>query len=443
MDLLADPRKRRWLGWGILCAAYFLASLHRISTAVMAEDLMRAFDTTGAGLGFLHSSFFYLYALLQLPAGVLTDQFGARRTGALGTTLMSLGAVTFGLSPTYLVAFGGRLLMGLGASVLILTILRFAANWFRPDEFATIAGLSFAVGILGGITATTPLAVAVTTVGWRPTLLAVGGVGFAVALGIHLLAHNTPEAAGLEPLSDVPSSPAASLADLRRYAGVAVRQPVTWLMSIMMFLSIGTSFTIFGLWGIPYLSQLYGISITEASLYLLVGSVGGLFGSPVFGWVSDRLGRRTELIVVSTVSFTAAWAFIAIFVTPPLLLVGVVFFLSRLLRGGTGLVFTVMKERHPEDASATVQGLVNEIGWIGAAVFPPLIGAVLDVYWTGETVAGARVYTAAGYRVGFGIAAVAGVIAVGCAVWAHVRVNRTPVALGERAALDPGPGEGP
>src|SRR6056297_710557 len=100
MDLLSNPYRRRWVGWGLLAAAFFLVSLHRTSTAVLSEQLMQAFDTTGTSLGLLHSSFFYLYAIFQVPAGLLTDRYGARAIAAGGTALMSVGALGFGLSDT-------------------------------------------------------------------------------------------------------------------------------------------------------------------------------------------------------------------------------------------------------------------------------------------------------------------------------------------------------
>ena len=71
-----------------------------------------------------------------------------------------------------------------------------------------------------------------------------------------------------------------------------------------------------------------------------------------------------------------------------------------------------MRESHSAGASGTATGTVNAAGFVGAAVFPTVMGALLDVYWTGETVAGARVYTLTGYRAGFGVAAVAGVFAL-------------------------------
>jgi len=420
---LSDPYRRRWLGWGFLVAAFFLVSLHRVSTAVLSGELMQAFDTTATSLGLLHSSFFYLYALMQVPAGLLTDRYGARAIAAGGTGAMSLGAVTFGFAPTYLVAFVGRLLVGFGASVLFVAVMRFCANWFRPDEFGTMTGVTFSVGILGGLAATTPLAIAITTLGWRWTMAGLGLFGFVAAVGVVLISHDTPAGAGLEPIDDVAERPEVTAADLKRYVADALREVETWLLGVMLFFMTGIGITIFGLWGIPFLVQSYGISVTAASVYLLIGNVGGMIGPTLFGWLSDRLGRRTELIALSTVVFAGTWAIFAVFGTIPLLLVAALFLFGRILRGGIPLAFTTIKERHPEGASGTVIGLINTMGWTGAAVFPVLLGAALDAYWTGDTVNGTRVYTLLGYRIAFAIAAVAGLISVGCAVALHLRTR--------------------
>ncbi|OLZ40778.1 MFS transporter [Natrinema saccharevitans] len=424
MRLLSNPYRRRWIGWGLLVGAFFLVSLHRSSTAVLSGELMRAFDTTATSLGLLHSSFFYLYAAFQVPAGLLTDRYGARAIAAAGTAVMSAGAVAFGLASTYPVAFGGRVLVGLGASVLFVAALRFCANWFRPDEFGTMTGATFSVGILGGLAATTPLAIAISRLGWRGSLVGLGAAGLAAAVGILLVSHDSPADAGLEPIDDVPDRPdVTDAATLKRYVSDAVREPETWLLGIMLFFMTGIGITIFGLWGIPYLVQTHGISVTEASVYLLVGNVGGMIGPTAFGWLSDRSGKRTGLIVFSTVVFGLTWTVFAVFGTVPLLLVGAIFLFSRVLRGGVPLAFTVIKERHPEGASGTVIGIVNTMGWVGAAVFPVVLGAALDAYWTGDTVNGTRVYTEFGYQVAFAIAAAAGLLAAACATVLYVRTR--------------------
>jgi sugar phosphate permease len=332
--------------------------------------------------------------------------------------------VAFGLAPAYPVAFLGRLLVGFGASVVFVATLRFCANWFRPDEFGTMTGVTFTLGVFGGLAATTPLAVAIGELGWRTTLVGLGGIGLAAAAGIVALSHDTPRAAGLSPVEEVPDRPEVTAAELKRHTLAALREPETWLLGVMLFFMTGIGITVFGLWGIPYLVQTYDIPVTEASLYLLAGSVGGMIGPTMFGWLSDTLGRRTELIVVSAVVFGLTWGVFAVFGEIPLLLVGAIFLFSRVLRGGIPLAFTVVKERNPEEASGTAIGIVNTMGWTGAAVFPVVLGAALDAFWTGETVNGTRVYTALGYRVAFGIALASGLVAAACAVGLHLRVRR-------------------
>lgn len=423
MTLLTDPSRRRWIGWGLLVAAFFLVSLHRSATAVLSGDLSATFETSALGLGLLHSSFFYLYAAFQVPAGLLTDRFGARAIAATGTTLMSVGAIVFGLAPTFVVAFAGRLLVGLGASVLFVAALRFCANWFRPGEFGTMTGATFSVGILGGLAATTPLALALEAAGWRLTVAGIGVAGVGIALGIVLFSQDSPAAAGLPAIDDVPDQPEVTAADLSRYTRRALGEVETWLLGLMLFFTTGIGITIFGLWGVPYLVHTHGVSVTEASVYLLIGNVGGFVGPTLFGWLSDRLGRRTELIVVSTAVFALTWAVFAVAGTVPLALVAVTFFVSRVLRGGIPLIFTVVKERHPEGASGTVIGIVNTMGWIGAAVFPVLLGAALDAYALDQTVDGQRVYTETGYRIAFAIAVAGGILAAACAIALHRRTG--------------------
>lgn len=417
--LWTDPYKRRWLGWAVLSFAFLLVGLHRESTAVLAGELQRTFETTGAGLGLLHSSFFYLYAVLQLPGGMITDYAGSRRTAVYGTLLMSAGALTFAVSSTYAVAFGSRALIGLGASVVYLATLRFCANWFRANEFATMSGLTIAVSALGGILATTPLAIAIERTGWREPIFGLGVLGVLGAGAIHFVVRNTPEAGGLAPIEEVPPTAPQTAGDVGSNLTRVLRNPVTWLLGVMLFFGVGVTFTIFGLWGVPYLVQSYGLTVTQASAYVLAAGIGWLFGPPVFGAVSDRLETRTPLILVSVVAGTAVWVSFAVLGTPDLVVVGFLFVAGRFIGGGATLAFTVVKEQFDTAASGTAIGAVNSMGWLGAAVFPVLIGVVLDAFWTGETIDGARVYTETGYRAGFALAAAAVLVMVVCAVLVH------------------------
>ena len=468
--LWTDPEQRRWLAFAALAATYGLVSIYRLSTAVLADELTRAFSVTGTQLGTLHASFFYVYAAMQLPAGVLADRLGSRRTVTAGALVMSLGGLVFAAADSYALAFVGRALVGLGGSVLFVAILRFSANWFRPTEFARMNGITIAVAGVGGILATTPLAVAVAVAGWRETVAALSLVGVALAVGAYLVARDSPSAAGFDPIADVDTPGSPSLRGVISNARRVLGELETWLCGAVLFAGTGVNLTVIGLWGIPYLVESYGLSVTVASTYTLLASVGLLVGPPATGFVSDRLaarrsvrrsdrrsdrrsgGRsegstattrgigsaggersgadaamtasRTRLVVWGMAVYTVAFGVLAATGVPPLFVVAVVFLASGVLTGTFVLTYAVVKERHDATASGVSTGTINMMAFSGAAVLPTLMGYALDAYWTGETVGGVRVYSEFGYQVAFGIATAIAFLSLLAAMWLHRRTVR-------------------
>ena len=434
-QLWSDPQQRRWLAYAALVGTYVLVSVYRLSTAVLADELTRGFSLTGTQLGTLHASFFYVYAALQLPSGVLADRLGARRTVTTGALVMSLGGLVFAGAEGYWLAFAGRALIGLGGSVLFIAILRFCANWFRPTEFARMSGLTIALSGIGGILATTPLAVVVANLGWRPTIAGLSVLGVALAGLAYFVARDSPAAAGLESIGGVDTANTASLRGVLSNARGVLREPETWLCGTILFAGTGINITVVGLWGIPYLVQTHGLSVTAASTYTLLGSAGLLVGPPVIGTVSDRLsaggpgesaaaGSRTRLIVIGMVVYTAAFVPLAVLAVPPTAVVGLVFFASGALAGAYVLTYAVVKERHDAAASGVSTGTINMMAFTGAAVLPTVMGVALDAYWTGDTIGGARVYTEFGYRIAFGIVTAVAFGSVVAAVVLHLRTVR-------------------
>jgi len=418
-------RQRRAALWTLLAAGFLFVNFHRTATAVLADSLARTFDATGSQLGLLHASFFYIYATLQLPAGLVVDRYGSRWVGAVGLVVMSAGVLWFARSETLLTAFLARAVVGFGGSVLYIATLRFCANWFRPDEYATMTGYTVAAAGAGGILATTPLALAIDRVGWRLAVLATGVTTAVLAVAIAGAVRDDPPAdADVAPTVDA-SDDVASLADIAANTRTVLGEVETWLMGLLLFLVLGVNFTVLGLWGVPFIADTYGVSVARASTYVLLGNVGFVLGSPAFGALSDRTGWRTELVVATAVAFTLAYGVLVL--VPPLPVVGLALFTALLANGGVALVFTVGKERHVPAVAGTVTGVINSLGYFGAALLPTVMGAVLDAYWTGEVINGARVYTVTGYRVAFGIATGAAALAVVAAIALHYREARARV----------------
>ncbi|ELY92929.1 major facilitator superfamily protein [Natrialba hulunbeirensis JCM 10989] len=428
MRLWADPLRRRWILWLTLGVVFLLVNLNRLSSAVLSEELMVSFGTTGAQLGTLHAMFFWVYAFMQIPTGILADRIGPRRTATIGGLVMNVGVVWFAFADGYLSAIAARGLVGLGGSVIFVCILRFCANWYRADEFATMSGLTFAVSGVGGVLATTPLALAVDAVGWRSSIAWLGIAGLVASVGVFLFVRDTPQSAGFDPIEGVPGQPTLTNAELRTYLSDILRDRWIWVVSIMLFCTTGLNLTLFGLWGIPYVVQLYDVSVAYASTFTLLGGVGIMIGPPAFGWLSDRLGRRVELMVAGGTGFVACFAVLAILGNPPLPIVGLAFFMAGTLLGSFLLGYAMVKDRHPSSASGLSTGTVNGAAFFGAAMLPTVMGWILDAYWTGELVGGVRVYTETGYQIAFVIATGAALVALLCSVWLyyHERHSESP-----------------
>jgi len=424
MDAWSDPRRRRWVGWVVLAAGFALFSFHRVSTSVIADDLMRAFEATGTELGVLHSSLFYIYALLQVPAGVLADRFGTRRIATVGTLLMGAGVVAFAVSDGYALAFVSRATIGLGGSVIYISTLRYCANWYRTDEFATMTGLTSAMAGIGGMLATTPLAVSVAELGWRATLAGIGAVGLGAGVAIYAGVRDTPTDAGLPPIEGVSPPSGTTFRAAAGHARRVLADPMTWVLGVVFLAFVGTTFTVLGIWGVPYLVDRHDLTVQQASTYVLVGNIGFLVGPPAMGRLSDRLGVRAPIVAVASVLFAAGYGLLAALGRPPLLVTGAVFFGTTFVGGAGFITFTLVKNRHPAAASGSATGTVNSLGFVGVAALPVVMGWLLDSFWTGETVDGARVYTALGYRAAFAVAVAMGLVAFVGSVWYWWVVNR-------------------
>lgn len=418
MRLWSDPRRRRWLLWAILAAAFLLVSLYRLSTAVIADDLMAAFRATGTQLGVIHATFFAVYAVMQIPTGVLVDRVGPRLTAAAGGGVMNLGAVWFTLAGSYPEAVAARFFIGLGGSVLFVAMLRFCASWYGPAGFSTMNGLCFAVGGLGGILATTPFALAVETFGWQSTVRYLAIVGIALAGATAIFVRDSPDTAGFEPIA-ARNDRRIPTADILEVLGVVVRDRWIWVVCVLLFCGTGVNLTLFGLWGIPYVAQAYNTSVEFASIFTFIGGIGAVIGPPGFGWIGGRTGRRSSIVILGGIVYAVCLGALAVTGTPPLVVVALVYFLVGALLGAFVITYPLIKERYDVRVSGIALGTINGAGFVGAAVFPTATGLLLDSYWTGEMVAGARVYTVTGYRFAFGLAAIAAAVTVVCGVWLY------------------------
>jgi sugar phosphate permease len=374
-----------------------------VAPVVVAGDLMQAFAIPAAALGTLIAIYPYCFAAMALPGGSLADTLGPRRVLALGGVTMAVGSMLFGAAPVLWVAFAGRLLVGLGASVMLIASLRLASEWFRAREFATVAGSSQSIGAVGALVGTGPLAVLVEAIGWRWSFVGIGVVTLVLAVACFVFIRDKPEDLGLPRIAEGPRPAAPSLRDTVAAMPAIATNPRSWPILLMGSTMYGSFVPFFGLWGVPYLTQVYGLPRVAASNVLMMTAVGLLISAPLSGWVSDRwVGLRRPPLLVATALYTAIWAVIALPATPvPLGWLGPLCFALGFASGGVSLVFPCIREVNDPRHVGVALGCQNLPIFLGFALMQWLTGVLLDANWAGATAAGSRVYPLQAYRAAF------------------------------------------
>ena len=143
----------RWLIFGIMASAYLAAFFHRVCPAVIALDIQETYGISAELIGLLASAYFYSYAFIQFPAGLLSDSFGPRKSVTLFIMVGALGSILFGLAPNLETALVGRVLVGLGAGMVFTPTMKILSSWFRVNEFTKMNSIFLATGGLGALSA--------------------------------------------------------------------------------------------------------------------------------------------------------------------------------------------------------------------------------------------------------------------------------------------------
>jgi sugar phosphate permease len=403
-----DPSRTLRIRWFIVIVPaliYFLAYFHRVAPAVVAGDLMRAFSLSAASLGNLSAIYPYVFALMALPAGSFADTLGPRWTLTLGAATMGIGAIFFGLAPTWSLAWVGRLLVGLGASVILIASLRLAAEWFRPEEFATISGWSQTVGNLGALVAAAPLALLVDILGWRQSFVVIGTLTLLLAVAATLFVRDRPEAMGLHPVNpERAQGTMPSLALTLRAIGGIVFNPRTWPPVLAATGVYASLIAFLGLWGVPYLTQVYRLPRVDAAGYVSLLAIGIVVGAPLVGWLSDHwLGLRRLPFATCTAIYAACWALVALPGEMRLPLGGLapLFFLMGFASSGLVLVFVCVREVNDPARVGITIGFCNMPVFLGFALLQWVTGLILDAWWEGLAQSGARIYPASAWEATF------------------------------------------
>lgn len=386
-------KKRSALAWWTWCLAVlflFYEFFVRVYPTVMVKELMGAFQATAGQLGMLSAFFFYAYAPMQIPVGLLMDRFGARKLLTFAALFCGVGSFFFGMAKGLPPAEFGRFLMGIGASFAFVGMIYVCSHWFPPKKLALLVGIGNSIGMLGAVGAEGPLSFAVESFGWRSTVNAFGFIGMALAIILFVFIRKEPEQKKVE-------TKKASI-DLLRNLKVVASNPRTWLNAVIALLFYMTTAAFASLWGIPFLIESYQISKDVAGFAVSMIFVGWIVGGPIIGFISDRFKRRKPFLYASTLLCLACILPVIYIGNLPLSLIFFLLFLVGFFQAAQLLNFSLSIELNPIEAKGTSIAITNFTVALGTSLMQPLLGVLLDLRWTGEVREGIPIYSLPDYH---------------------------------------------
>jgi len=418
-------KQYRLLVFLIIGLGYLLVFFHRVAPAVVALDMMSDLKAGAILIGFLASGYFYPYAIMQLPTGILSDSWGPRKTITLFFLIAAVGSVILGLSMDISSAIFGRVLVGLGASTLYVCALKILSQWYKGEEFATMTGFLIAIGGIGLLVSTIPLALLSNAVGWRIPFILTGAITLILALLVWIFVRNSPQELGMPtiatnnsskghmPLLGMPAivknSPSNQKVPIIKSTIKILSLKYYWPASIWMFCTMAIYLAFGGLWGGPYLIQIYGMTKVEASKVLSMIAVGMIIGSPLMGILSDRIIKRRKIVVnVSSVILLIIMVFLYSWVSsiPTVGLYLICLGLGIFSVGTVAIGYALIKDLFPVEIAGTSTGIANFFPFLMGALYQPLMGYILELNGkVGDS------YTAVGYQNAFLVLLISSIIA--------------------------------
>ena len=369
---------RRWAVFIITSLSFFLSQFYRASNAVIAPQLTNDLCLDTQGLGLISASFFYAFALTQIPISMLLDKVGPRRMMTALSLLGTVGALVFAWADSLPLGLMGRIFLGVGMACHLMGTLKLLTVWFGALSFATLSGIVFSIGTVGNMAATIPLVLLVQMMGWRMTFVLIGGINLLITIILYVVVRDSPQQQEFV----VPSTSEAATNPLRYFSGLSVllKKADYWIISLGTFVRYGIFAAFQTLWAGPYLIEVMGLSAVNTGNLIFLMNVGLVLGGPTWGILSDRLFKTRKWIVLLGLGMLSLITFIIAGLSPGtgLLVLGTLFFGFGLFGAAGSLMYAHIKELMPMEMAGTAMTGINFFTMIGPAVFLQGIGSLMQ-----------------------------------------------------------------
>jgi sugar phosphate permease len=354
-----------------LAALNLINQASRTVMAIIGPVLAVEFALSASELGLLAACLFAAYAVAQLPEGVALDVLGPRRVQAAFGVVAAAGFALFALSDGLLGFAMGRVLIGVGVSAGLMAVLKANTQWFAPSRVATMAGIAGVIGALGSVLTTTPVQMALPTLGWRGVLWLLCAMSLIAAAWIFISVRDKPSA--------------ATRTDLKAELSVMVSicsSRTFWRYAPGVAMLACLNFTYLGLWAGPWLRDVAGYDGQARANTLLLYTLGQMGGLVAIGVATSRAHARgypaMGLLFFCNVALLAAQIGLAL--QPSGAAVTILWVLFAFFSAGATSGYVAVGQMFPSEQMGRVSTAANTLTLGGAFVLQTSIGWILDLW---------------------------------------------------------------
>ena len=375
--------------------AYLITVTNRSSMGVAALLAAQKFEVAATSLSTLAVAQLVVYAVMQVPVGILLDRFGSKAMLVFGTSVMTGGQFLVAISDELGLAVIGRMFVGLGDAFIFISVIRLVNGWFVGPSATRIQQLVTNTGQLGQAISAIPFAALLGVYGWNTSFILLAAASFFVVFISAVFIVNDRE-----PRSDNHSTPSikivfSQLIENVRHPGVRM---AFWTHFLLQ--SAPSVFSL--LWGYPFLVGGQGIEPRIASLLLSSFVIIGFVVGPMISHFCARYPQRRSFLILSNV-FSLAFVWTLVILIPgkaPAWLVALLCLVLAVSGPMSMIAMDYTRSFIQKARLGTATGFVNIGGFVATFSMMFLAGIILDLVKAASDAAGdnAELYSLNGFR---------------------------------------------
>ena len=283
--------------------------LGRFALGMLLPAMGTALDLSYARMGLISTGNFTGYMFAVAIAGYVAQRLGARWTIALGLVMVGGTIMLVGRAEHYFQILPLYVVTGIGSGLSNVPLMGLVSHWFVKEARGRAAGIMISgngIAILCAGLYIPWINTRFGVDGWRHGWVTMGIVVLGVALMSAMLLRNNPREKGTTPMGRPEAVPNGTAATPDTHT----RKP-RWIMVHLglIYALFGATYVVYATFIVTTLVDEYGFSEQVAGNFWAVVGALSIFSGPLFGWLSDRLGRRTGMLLVFTL-FTTAYGLV-------------------------------------------------------------------------------------------------------------------------------------